>query len=99
MALTLQVQQRLERVSLIQFFESTKPTWLSLARKVYNFVSSNYPTGATVRPDDVAQNLLPFVQVDEDLTNALDGKKLKQKYWKEDFCDLIIDRCWNTIRR
>jgi hypothetical protein len=99
MALTLQVQQRLERVNLIEFFDNTEDDWLALARKVYTFVSSNYPDGATIRPDDVAQNLLPFIQVDESLTNTLDEKRLKQKYWKSDFCDLVIDRCWNRIRR
>lgn len=97
MALTLQVQQRLERVELTNFFEGSKPTWVALARKVHNFVASNYPVGATIRRDDVAQNLLPFVLVDTSLTNALDERRLKQKYWKADFCDLVIDRCWNTI--
>jgi hypothetical protein len=97
MALTLRVEQRLERAKLIQFFEHKKATWVALARKVYQFVSENYPNGAAIRRDDVAENLLPFVNVNDDLTNELDKHKLKQKYWRQDFCDLIIDRCWDTI--
>jgi hypothetical protein len=97
MALTLQVLQRLQRVELTKFYEETEETWTTLAKNVYDFVSTNYPSGETIRPDDVAQNLLPFVQVEESLTNKLSEKKLKQKYWKSDFCDLVVDRCWGTI--
>jgi hypothetical protein len=97
MALILRVEQRLERAGLIKFFDKKKAVWLAVVREVYTFVLAHYPNGASVRPDDVAQNLLPFVEVNEDLTNELDGKKLKQRYWRSDFCDLIVDRCWGSI--
>jgi hypothetical protein len=97
MALTLQAEQRLERVELTKYFNKTRSRWLALAQRVYGFVSTNYPSGADVRQDDVAQNLLPFILVDIELTNELDERRLTQKYWKTDFCDLVVDRCWVAI--
>jgi hypothetical protein len=97
MALTLQVQQRLERAQLVEYYEQTSATWLALAKKAYQFVKGNFPQGSTIRPDDVAEALLPLLKVSVNLTNALDERKLKQRYWRSDFCDLIIDRFWETL--
>lgn len=97
MALTLPILQSLESVGLVAHYDSTKATWKALFLKVYRFVKANYPTGAEIRRDDVAESLLPFAEVDKALADYLARKKLKQKYWKRHFCDLVIDKCWNQI--
>ena len=99
MALTLEAEQMLRRVSLIEFFEGDIPTWRGLASQSYDFVRENFPAGATIRPDDVAKALTPLLEVSESLSNELGAKKLKQQYWRRYFGDLIIDRTWQDISR
>jgi hypothetical protein len=97
MALTLEEEQRLERASLVAFFTKHIDKWQTLAARSYKFVSESFPEGATVRPDDVAKALEPLLQVNKSLIDCLNTKKLKQKYWFQHFCDLIIDRTWSDI--
>jgi hypothetical protein len=97
MALTLEVEQRLEAVNLIAFFNAEHNVWQGLAKESYDFVRRNFPDGATVRHDDVAKALLPVLAVHPLLKNYLDEKRLGQQYWVRYFCDLVIDRCWNEI--
>lgn len=97
MGLTLEVEQRLGSVRLTNLFEDHRDDWVGYARRVYGFVKQNYPPGSEVRMDDVALTLLPFVGVDRRFTAHLARNKLRQKYWKRDFCDLIVDRCWGEI--
>jgi hypothetical protein len=99
MSLTLEVEQILFKVSLQQFFEDYKDKWKKLAQRSYSFVKNNFPDKATIRIDDVAKALLPLLQVDEDLINILNEKRLKQKFWFRDFGDLILDRTWAKIQK
>ncbi len=94
MALTLESEQRLTKVNLVVLYNQSKAKWGRLAKQSYQFVAKNFPDGATVRMDDVAKALVPLLEVHEDLQNALSQKKLKQKYWIQDFGDLILDRAW-----
>jgi hypothetical protein len=98
MALTLEVEQRLEAVGLVAFFDRYRDDWLTLARQTYSFIKGNFPEGSTIRPDDVAKALKPILEVDEDLRDTLNEGKLKQKYWVSDFTDLVIDRTWDEIK-
>lgn len=97
MALTLEVEQRLVTVGLEGFFKQSEPRWCRLARDSHAFIAKDFPTDATVRADDVAKALVPLLEVDKDFRAFLAVKKLKQKYWVRDFCDFILDRCWNKI--
>jgi hypothetical protein len=99
MALTLEVEQRLENVQLIEFFETERSHWLALAQEAYNFVRRNFPDGATVRHDDVAQALMPVLAVHRLLTNHLAEERLGQQYWVKYFCDSVLDRCWGEINQ
>jgi hypothetical protein len=98
MALTLKVEQRLENVHLIEFYENDPERWRLLARSAYEFTERNFPSGAKIRHDDVAEMLKPLLEIDVPLKDFLAAKKLKQNYWIQDFCDLILDRTWNQIR-
>ena len=99
MALTLESEQRLTKVSLIKHFESSRAKWTGLARQSYQFVEKNFPAGVTVRPDDVAKALVPLLEVNQDLSTYLEANKLGQKYWIKDFGDLILDRTWDKISK
>jgi hypothetical protein len=99
MALTLEKEQRLEAVGLIEFFNDDRVIWRDLAKKSYDFFGGVLPAESHVRPDDVAKVLEPMIEVNEDLRDFLNEKKLKQKYWIRDFTDLVIDRTWGDISK
>ena len=92
MALTFQVEQELEKAGLIEFFEDDRDSWLMKAANSHQFLRDNYPSGAQIRPDDLAKALGPVLEVDVALKDFLENGKLKQKYWTERFVDLIVDR-------
>jgi len=97
MSLTREAEQRLERVKLVAFFNKNQAEWLDAAQKAYTFVAGNFPAGSKIRRDDVAKILMPVIEVNEALTDKLAEGKLKQKFWRSDFVDLIIDRTWVQI--
>ena len=39
-----------------------------------------------------------FCNVNEDLRDELDTRKLRGKFWVSDFADLIIDRTWDNLK-
>jgi hypothetical protein len=98
MALTLKAEQRLAAAKLVGLFEDHRAAWLDAAKQTYEFIKANFPADATIRPDDVAQALIPILEVDQRLRARLNASKLTQKYWITDFTDLIIDRVWDQIR-
>jgi hypothetical protein len=97
MALTLEAEQRLGAVGLLEFFQLHGAMWEGIARDTYEFVRGTFPPNAIIRPDDVAKVLKPIVEVSRELRDELNRNKLKQKFWISDFTDLIIDRTWNRI--
>lgn len=99
MALTLDVEQKLEDVGLIGLFTDSKPKWITLARQSNNFVKSTFPIDATIRRDDVAKALHPIIEVEQDFGDFRAENKLTQQYWIKHFVDLIIDRSWDTINQ
>ncbi|MFN0009302.1 MAG: hypothetical protein ACKVXR_15470 [Planctomycetota bacterium] len=92
MALTLEVQQRLEKVGLSKFYDSEKARWERVVKQCYEFTAKTFPIDAKIRADDVAQILIPILSVDEGLKKRLATGKLKQKYWISDFADLVLDK-------
>ena len=97
MALTLEAEQRLEAVELVEFFQRHEAIWEGIARDTYQFVQENFPPNSIVRPDDVAKVLRPIVEVSQELRDELNRNRLRQKFWISDFTDLIVDRTWNRI--
>jgi hypothetical protein len=100
MALTVESQQRLDRVGLTAFFDKSKPEWCRKARASFEFVANNFPPTSkdSIHPDDVSKALFTLIEVNEALSTYLGAHKLHQKYWLSDFCDLILDRCWAELR-
>jgi hypothetical protein len=97
MALTLEAEQRLESVGLIQLYQQNHAIWLEAAQETKAFVANNFPEGATVRRDDVAKALFPILEVNETLKEYLDANKLRGKFWIRFFVDLIVDRTWDQL--
>lgn len=97
MGLTLEAEQRLEDVGLVGFFEAHRPEWLAVAEDTYAYVTGNFPTGSVIRRDDVAKALLPIVEVNEPLKEMLDQNKLRGKFWRSFFTDLVVDRLWAEL--
>ena len=97
MALTLVVEQRLEDAGLVNLFSTNEEMWRNVARRALEFVRRDFPGEATVRRDDVAGALIGVIEVNEVLRSYLNANKLRGKFWKTNFADLIIDRVWTTI--
>jgi hypothetical protein len=99
MALTLDKEQMLKAVGLVEFFDEDRALWCELAKKSHDYVKGNFPAESPIRRDDVAKVLKPIIEVNEDLRDYLNENKLKQKYWILDFTDLVIDRTWDDISK
>jgi hypothetical protein len=99
MALTLEAEQRLEAVGLVKLFASHEKSWLQAAKETKEFIAGNFPEGAKIRRDDVAKALIPILEVNETLKDALNENKLRGKFWIRDFADLIIDRTWGELEK
>ena|SRR5690242_13877363 len=97
MALTLEAEQRLESVGLVDFFNEHLEGWLKAAQETKAFIKGNFPEGALIRRDDVAKALIPILEVNEILKDQLNANKLRGKFWIRDFADLIIDRTWEKL--
>ena len=97
MALTLESEQRMNRVSLVSFYDDDVNRWHEAAQETYRFLRENFPTGSAIRRDDLAKGLVPVLEVSEALRDELNAKKLRQKFWITFFADLIIDRVWDQL--
>jgi hypothetical protein len=98
MALTREVELRLERAGLIKYFDANKAAWQTAAQDAYDYTKKAFGT-ATIREDDIAKSLRTFVEIHPGLRKELDQKKLSQKYWIDYFNSLVVDRSWSTIKK
>lgn len=97
MALTLEAEQRLTDVGMVDFYQQDSADWLNTVRDTKTFVTENFPTDAPIRRDDVAKALVPVLEVHEAFKDYRDSHKLRQKFWIKDFADLLIDRTWDHL--
>lgn len=97
MALTLEAEQRMDDVGLVQFFTTSQPAWLATVQATKNFVRGNFPTGSLIRHDDVAKALVPILEVHENFKQFRETGKLRGKFWIKDFADLLTDRTWAQL--
>jgi hypothetical protein len=94
MAMTLEKEQRLQDAELVAFFEKDHAMWAGVLARAYNFTKTDFPKDAIIRRDDLIKALLSVVEINEELRDFLNENKLRGKFWKELFVDLIIDRTW-----
>lgn len=98
MALTLEIEQKLQRFGLVDYFVTRQTAWQGMAQETYDYAKKQFG-GAPIRPDDLAKFVYPVVEIDKPLQRFLDMKKCSQKYWFRYFTNLIIDRTWNAIAK
>lgn len=98
MALTQEIDQKLERAGLIAYFTANQAAWQANVQDAYDYTKKAF-SGAKIRPDDVAKTLRPVVEIDKALRRTLDQKKLSQKYWIDYFNFLVIDRAWDSLSK
>ncbi len=96
MALTLEKLQRLERVGLVKYFDDNEAAWTAAAKDAFDYIKKGF-AGEKVRPDDVNGPLRSVVGIDQALRSFLNKGKLSQKYWIEDFTELVLDKTWDEI--
>ena len=96
MAMTLEKEQRLDRVGLVAFFKKNTANYESAAKEAHSYIKKGF-SGATVRPDDLLKPLKSVIEIDTSLRTYLVSNKLTQKYWVDDFVVLVLDRCWDNI--
>ena len=94
MALSQAELQSLERASLVKFFDANRAVWEELYDDAREYVQKYISSPATLRQDDVIEALVPALGVTKLLTDELSKKKLRQKYWRDYFADLIVDSFW-----
>lgn len=97
MGITLDVEQRLQDVGVVDFYDATPNIWKAMAQDAYDYTRNGFPDGQSVRRDDVSKALKPVIEVDENYHQFREQNKLRPKYWVTDFCDLVIDRCWDEL--
>jgi len=97
MSLTLEAEQRLDKVSLVTLFDNHQVVWTAAAQRTYDFIEASFPANSVIRQDDVAKALKPVLEVNGLLKAKLARDKLTQRYWVSHFTDLIIDRVWQQI--
>ncbi|MDN2579062.1 hypothetical protein [Aquibium sp. ELW1220] len=97
MALTLEAEQRLSDVGIVDFYQNDAAVWLATVRDTKKFVKGNFPAGALIRRDDIAKALSPILEVHEGFRDFRNSEKLRGKFWIKDFADLLIDRTWDQL--
>ncbi len=97
MALTLEAEQNMRDVGMIEFYEKDADDWQATVRETKAFLAGKFPEGETIRRDDVQKALIPILEVHEEFKDFRNEKKLRQKYWIRNFADLLIDRTWDSI--
>lgn len=97
MALTLEAEQRLTDVGVVQFYEDDADAWYDVVADTKDFIDTQFPEGSLVRRDDVAKALIPVLEVHEGFKDFRNSHKLRQKFWIRDFADLLIDKTWEML--
>jgi hypothetical protein len=99
MALSLAIQQHLEKVGLIEYFDAHQNEWKGMAKKSHDFIKRNFPADYDVHQEDVSKALITLIEVSDRMNDYLSANKLKEKYWMKYFCDYILDQCWEDIHK
>ena len=97
MALSLAIQQHLEKVGLVEYYDAHITEWKEMAKKSHDFIKENFPLDYDVHQEDVSKALITLIEVSDRMNDYLSANKLKEKYWMKYFCDYILDQCWGDI--
>ncbi len=99
MALTAEKYQALKDVGLIDVFLHQQDAFEALARTAYTYAKSAIgPSGQAVRHDDVTGSLALALTHNDSFRTLIKQKKLREKYWKTWFAELVVDDRWEAMK-
>jgi hypothetical protein len=100
MGLTAERELALRDAGLVEFFDKNRKAFKDIAKESFRYAKGFVtPTHLPLRRDDVAGILVPALTTNELLREYLAGVKLRQKFWYQDFADLILDRLWEELNK
>jgi hypothetical protein len=85
----------LEDKKFDQLYDSHEDEWLEMVKNAYDFCKEHITGGRDPRPDDVLKELLPMLEVNEDLRAHQEDNHARFKHYREYFGDYIIDKYIN----
>lgn len=98
MALTAAKFQGLTDQGFIDLFNQHRALWEGKVREAYEYTKAFVEqAGLPVRPDDVVALLVPALELSDEFRAFLDEKRLRQKYWRIWFGELLIDEFWTDL--
>lgn len=98
MALTAAKVQTLTDKGFVSLFNDHRPLWEAKVQEAYGYTKVFVEAaGLPVRPDDVINLLVPALELSDEFRAFLEQKRLRQKYWRTWFGELIIDEFWTDL--
>lgn len=98
MALTAKKVQDLTDRGFVDLFNQHKALWEAKVKEAYGYTKAFVEAaGLPVRPDDVITLLVPALELSDEFRAFLEDKRLRQKYWRVWFGELIIDEFWTEL--
>jgi hypothetical protein len=98
MALTAKKVQDMTDKGFVDLFNQHRPLWEGKVREAYEYTEVFVTAaGLPVRPDDVITLLVPALELSDEFRTFLDEKRLRQKYWRTWFGELVIDEFWDEL--
>jgi hypothetical protein len=98
MALTAAKFQSLTDKGFVVLFNQHRQLWEAKAREAYDYTEAFVrAAGLPIRPDDMINLLVPALELSAELRAFLDQKRLRQKYWRTWFGELVIDEFWTDL--
>jgi hypothetical protein len=98
MALTAAKVQVLTDRGFVDLFNQHRPLWEAKVREAYGYTKDFVEqAGLPVRPDDVIALLVPALELSDEFRAFLEEKRLRQKYWRTWFGELLIDMFWTDL--
>jgi hypothetical protein len=98
MALTALKVQELTDHGFVDLFNQHRALWEAKVREAYTYTAAFVQAaGLPVRPDDVITLLVPALELSDEFRAFLEEKRLRQKYWRVWFGELVIDEFWTEL--
>ena len=95
MGLTEAKIKDLEDKNFDRLYDRHEDAWLEMVGNAYEFCKEHITGGRDPRPDDVLKELLPMLEVNEDLRSHQEDNKARFKHYREYFGEFIIDKYIN----
>lgn len=92
MGLTESKIKDLEDKDFHRLYQTHERAWLEMVESASEFCKEHITNGNAPRPDDILKELLPMLEVNEDLRTHQEEHHARYKHYREFFGDYIIDK-------